>query len=118
MREEDFAIFLEDFCCFLDGLEDSIAKMKRQIASLMGIAESKAEREWTWDPDKIKWEKTEGVKGEFERSEDFNNPEFKAMLKDLASHNGRLTRNGFFYWVYKNGSTVGRKKRGAKHGKG
>ena len=61
------------------------------------------------------WEeqlKAEGQKGEFEKSEDVNNPEFKAMLKDLQSHGGKLTRNGMFYWVYKNGSTVGRKKRG------
>jgi len=37
---------------------------------------------------------------------------FKAMLRDLANHNGKLMRDGYFYWVYKNGATVGRKKRG------
>jgi len=128
MNEEDLAIFLEDFCDFLEGLEASIVKMKRQIVKLVGEAEGKPRvqipagsnpaEKLGWNPDNIKWEKAEGAKGTFEKSEDINNPEFKAMLKDLASHNGRLTRNGFFYWVYKNGSTVGRKKRGAKHGKG
>jgi len=107
--EEDLAIFLEDFLDLLDGLEASIVKMKQQIAKLAGVAEAKPE--FSWNPDKIKWEKAQGVKGEFEKSEDVNNPEFKAMLKDLAQHGGKLTRNGLFYWVYKNGSTVGRKRR-------
>jgi len=110
MKEEDLTIFLEDFVDFLDGLEASIVKMKRQIAKLVGVAEAKPK--FSWNPDAIKWEKAQGSKGEFEKSEDVNNPEFKAMLKDLAQHNGKLTRDGVFYWVYKNGSTVGRKKRG------
>ncbi|MEM2912002.1 MAG: hypothetical protein QW146_05815 [Candidatus Bathyarchaeia archaeon] len=108
MNIEDFEIFLEDFCDFLDSLEASAAKMKQQIAKLMGVGEKP---KFSWNPDKIKWEKAQGVKGEFERSEDINNPEFKIMLKDLANHNGKLTRNGWFYWTFKNGSTVGRKKR-------
>ncbi|MEM2506597.1 MAG: hypothetical protein QXF61_06120, partial [Nitrososphaeria archaeon] len=66
---------------------------------------------FSWNPDKIKWEKAQGFRGEFERSEDVNNSEFKALLKDLAQHNGKLTRNGWFYWTFRNGSTVGRKKR-------
>jgi hypothetical protein len=107
--EEDLANFIEDFCDFLDGLEASIVKMKQQIGKLVGVEEKP---KFQWNPDKIKWEKAEGQKGEFERSEDVNNPEFKAMLKDLQAHNGKLTRDGMFYWTFKNGSTVGRKKRG------
>lgn len=103
--EEDFAVFVEDFCDFLNSLEEAVQKMKQQIAKLMGVSDG-----LQWDPDKIKWEKAQGKKGEFERSQDVNNPEFKAMLKDLAQHGGKLFRNGFFYWVYRNGSTVGRKK--------
>jgi len=102
-EKEDFTIFIEDFCDLLNSLEASIVKMKRQIAKLVGVVE--------WDPSKIRWEKSEGPKGEYERSEDVNNPEFKAMLKDLAQHNGKLTKDEFFYWVFQNGSTVGRKKR-------
>ncbi|MEM3000500.1 MAG: hypothetical protein QXX34_08265 [Candidatus Bathyarchaeia archaeon] len=41
MKEEDLTIFLEDFCNFLDGLEASIVKMKKQIAKLVGVAEEK-----------------------------------------------------------------------------
>jgi hypothetical protein len=111
MNLEDFEVFLEDFCDFLDSLEASVVKMKMQIGKLVGVTEK---QKWNWNPDKIKWEKAEGSKGEFEKSEDFNNPEFKKMLKDLAEHNGKLTRDGVFYWVFKNGSTVGRKKREVK----
>jgi hypothetical protein len=111
MNLEDFEVFLEDFCDFLDSLEASVVKMKMQIAKLVGVIEK---QKWDWNPDVIKWVKAEGSKGEFEKSEDFNNPEFKKMLKDLAEHNGKLTRDGVFYWVFKNGSTVGRKKREVK----
>jgi hypothetical protein len=111
MNLEDFEVFLEDFCDFLDSLEASVVKMKMQIAKLVGVVEK---QKWDWNPDVIKWVKAEGSKGEFEKSEDFNNPEFKKMLKDLAEHDGKLTRDGVFYWVFKNGSTVGRKKREVK----
>jgi hypothetical protein len=64
-----------------------------------------------WDPERIKWHETTGPGGPFQKSDDANNPEFKAMLKDLQVHNGKMTRDGWFYWVFKNGATVGRKKR-------
>ena len=111
MKMEDFEVFLEDFCDFLESLEASIVGMKQQIAKLVGVVETK--HKFSWNPDKIKWEKAQGSKGEFERSLDINNPEFKAMLRDLAEHKGRLMRDGWFYWIFKNGSTVGRKKREA-----
>ncbi len=65
----------------------------------------------TWNPQAIKWVETEGSKGPYQRSEDVNNLEFKALLKDLASHNGKLTRDGWFFWAFQNGHIIGRKKR-------
>lgn len=50
-----------------------------------------------WDPKQIKWEETQGSAGPYQRSEDANNPEFKLMLKDLQAHNGKLTKEGWFY---------------------
>lgn len=109
MSNEDLKIFLEDFLDFLDSLEASITKMKMQIGKLVGVVEKKSK--FLWNPDRIKWEKIQGAKGEFEKSENVDNPEFKMMLKDLVAHGGKLVRDGWFYWVYKNGSTVGRKMR-------
>jgi hypothetical protein len=87
---------------FLDAVEAGVSAAKQRI---------KEAKLPNWDPDNIKWEDAEGSSGQYQRSEDSNNPEFKAMLKDLQAHNGKLTRNGYFYWIFKNGSTVGRKKR-------
>ena len=64
-----------------------------------------------WDTNKIEWREAEGSKGPYERSQHLNNAEFKKMLKDVQAHGGTLTRNGYFYWAFRNGSTVGRKKR-------
>jgi hypothetical protein len=97
---------LEILSDFADGLEAAAVNIKRQIAALLKVNE-----EPTWDPNKIKWEQTEGSKGQYEKSEDFNSTEFKAMLKDLAAHQGKLSRDGYFFWVFQNGATVGRKKR-------
>jgi len=62
----------------------------------------------TWDPTKIKWTQDIGSKGPYEKSDDVNSLDFKAMLKDLAEHQGKLNRDGRFYWTFQNGSTVGR----------
>ena len=99
MTEED--LVLEAFTDFLNAVDAGIQAARQRIKAV----------KVGWDPDKIEWKKAEGTKGSYERSEDVDNPEFKAMLKDLASHGDRLTRNGYFYWVFKNGSTVGRKRR-------
>jgi len=92
-----------DFC---NALEAAAVKLKHDVGA------SPEQVKWTWNPDKIpwKWADKPGPKGPYEKSEDLNNPEFKAMLKDLQEHKGRLQRNAFFYWVFQNGSTVGRKK--------
>jgi hypothetical protein len=108
MSDETVILLAEDLLDFLNMMEAAIAKLKMQIDKNFGPREDQ-ERKWSWDPAKIAWQKAEGASGEYERSEDMDNPEFKAMLKDLAAHQDRLTRNGMFYWVFRNGSMVGRK---------
>ena len=105
MNDEDLCILLEDFMDFLNSLEALCVKMRIQIGKLLGP------RKVSWNPDTIRWTQTEGSSGPYERSDDVNNPEFKVMLRDLADHGGKLSRRGYFYWVFKNGSTVGRKRR-------
>jgi len=108
MTEEELNLLIGDLLDFLNAIEQACATLREQIGKLKGVDV------WSWNPDKIKWEKAQGPSGGFEKSEDFSNPEFKKMLKDLAEHDGKLTRDGVFYWVFKNGSTVGRKKRGSQ----
>jgi len=98
----------------LTGLIDgwlSASKPAAKLPTPLPKLEAQAKGVEEWDPCKIRWEEAQGSSGLYERSEDVNNPEFKSMLKDLAAHGGRLSREGFFYWVFKNGTTVGRKGR-------
>lgn len=105
---EDLKIIAEDIIDFLNGLEASTVKLRMQIEKLIGPSKH------SWDPNAITWQQTEGSSGPYERSEDINNLQFKEMLKDLARHQGKLSRDGFFYWTFKNGAVVGRKKRKGK----
>ena len=66
---------------------------------------------FTWNPDKIKWVWAEGTSGPYERSEDVDNLEFKAMLKDLGEHQRKFQREGYFYWAFQKAAVVGRKKK-------
>lgn len=86
---------------FLNAVEAGVADAKHIIkAQKVG-----------WDPNNIKWTQAEAKKGPYERSEDTDNADFKAMLKDIQSHKGFLQRDGYKYWVFQNGSTVGRRKK-------
>jgi len=110
MSEERYVELVEILIDFADDLELLAVNLRRQIE---GFAKVKIE----WNPEAIKWVETEGFKGKYERypaegckpegSKDYWN-----MLKDLKAHGGKLTREGYFYWVFRDGSTVGRKKRG------
>ena len=100
MSEEILELIVD----YANAQEAAAVDLKHRIAELVGVKD--------WDASKIKWEQAQGASGPYERSEDVNNPQFKLMLKDLAAHNGKMTRNGYFYWVFRSGSVVGRKKQG------
>jgi len=69
-----------------------------------------------WNPDKISWVEAQGTRGLYQRypangekvqaTKDYRN-----MLADLKEHQGKLILEGFFYWVFTDGATVGRKKK-------
>jgi hypothetical protein len=67
--------------------------------------------EYEWKPEKIKWDKTEGPKGPYEKSSPEQSENYKDMLKDLEAHKGKLTKDGYFYWLFNDNETVGRKQR-------
>jgi hypothetical protein len=104
MNEDDVATaaLLE----FLNATEAGIATAKRLIKEAKNI-----NQEPTWDPNKIKWKQAQGTSGSYERSEDLDSQDFKHLVKDLAQHDGKLSKEAYFYWLFQNGSTVGRKKR-------
>ena len=104
MSDEDLATIalLE----YLNACEAGIAAAKHLIKE----AKIDKNSEYPWSPEKIKWAQAEGAQGPYERSDDVNSSDFKALLKDLATHQGKLTRDSYFYWTFQNGATVGRKK--------
>ena len=107
MSDDDFKIFLEDLLDLLNAQEASIVKMKMQIAKLVGVAEEKPH----YDMSKMRWEQAQGTSGPYEKSSDVNSLDFKALLADVQKHGGKMTACGYFVWCFKNGSTLGRKKR-------
>lgn len=90
---------------FSDALENATLVLKQAIGA------KQEPNQALWDPSKIKWEEATGNAGPYERSEDTDNLDFKALVKDLAEHEGKLSHDGMFYWLFQNGTTVGRKKR-------
>lgn len=65
-----------------------------------------------WDPDKIKFVGAQGAKGPYEKADPQATPDFKAMLQDLKDHKGKFRHGQYFYWVFSDSATVGRKKKG------
>jgi len=100
---------LEALCDLLDCLDAGITQARQTIKKAKGL--TPIAQEGTWNPNVITWEDANGQKGPYQKSSDINNLQFKAMLQDLASHDGKVTREGYFYWTFQNGSTVGRKRK-------
>lgn len=74
-------------------------------------------KEFLWDASKIEWIKTEGAKGIYERyPEQGKKPEvtndYRNILADLKAHQGKMRRKGYFYWIFTDQATVGRKLMG------
>lgn len=89
---------------FLNAVDAGIAAARQHLK----------ERRNLYVVDKIKWTQAEGSKGLYQKAtleDNKDNVDFKAMVKDLADHGGKMTREGYFCWLFKNGSVIGRKKR-------
>jgi len=98
---------------FVSALEAACVKLRREIDEQFG---PQAVPSFNWDPAKIRWVETEGFRGKYERypaegAKAEAGDDYKNLLVDLAKHVGRLSREGWFYWLFTDGSTVGRKLR-------
>ena len=96
---------------FANALEAACVQLKRYMGEVHGIEPP------SWDPTKIKWVQAEGTKGPYERypaqgqkaesTEDYRN-----LLAAVKQHS--MVRNGYFYWVFTDGATLGRKLKKGK----
>jgi hypothetical protein len=101
--EGNFESFLKGFVDALNSVCDALSRLRDEIAVLVEA--------FPYDINRIKWEPAEGSAGAYERSEDANNPHFKALLRDVQRHGGRMTVGEYFVWSFKNGCVLGRKPR-------
>ena len=105
---EDLKIFLEDFVDFLDGLESSIVKLKKQIHKLEGVAEVKPKlSEETFNI--LKWENEKGSRlGVYEVAYKKHNvlENWQHCFNILKQNNAvignpfHLEGYHFRYWIY------------------
>ena len=69
-----------------------------------------------WEPSEIQWVKAEGMRGPYQKYPGTNQKEestsnYRNLIQDLVNHKEKLTKDGYFYWLFSDGTTVGRKKR-------
>jgi hypothetical protein len=117
---------LEILTDFLDAVEAAAVNAKRQISHIpqvtplekalghdAGQTAFKGSPKLPFDANKIQWQDKENQNGKFQMSEDINNPDHKALLAFLNEHvpSKCVQSEGQFYWVYPNGTTIGRKPR-------
>jgi len=100
----------------IEKLKAEIAAISEGLAFILGRLNEIEEiyqqgQSETWDPSRIKWDHTEGPSGPYEKASKQNGKDYDLMIKDLQDHKGRLTNDSFFYWLFEDGATVGRKSR-------
>jgi hypothetical protein len=122
MSEEKQKEALTVFCNAIEGAVRVLhASLATQTANPLPVEPAKATSQASlapppaklpFDSSKIHWEPRKGEKGIFELSEDYDSPDHKALLKFLTEHaGGCINSEGWFYWVFKNGNTLGRTSR-------
>jgi hypothetical protein len=112
MSEERLCEIMNDYA---DGQEALAVKLKREIAELMrqkdSTGRSRPQTDMPADTEEIVFTRMMGTKGEYEKSEDFQNPRFKALKTTLQAHNGTMSADGFFLWIFPDGKAIGRKRK-------
>ena len=104
-QNEDIAI--EALLDFLNAVDAGITHARETIKKHKGISTVKS---GTWNPASINWQNTDGQKGPYEKSVDYDNLQHKAMLADLESHDGKLQRDGFFLLAFQRSENSWKKK--------
>ena len=62
-----------------------------------------------WNVSGIGWNEASGTKGSYLKATKQTGQDYTNMLADLKGHDGKLTKNGEFYWLFSDNETVGRK---------
>ena len=101
--EVDFLVKLRDAAALIkDACEEQLEKMAPGSGSSSPTI---------YNISKIAWGTAQGSKGPYEKTEGDKSADYQALLKDLQVHNGKMNIGGSFYWLFENGTTIGRKNR-------
>jgi hypothetical protein len=91
--------------------ESKAVNLKQQVKTIIDSRQPKPKTDSPADTEEILWTAQTGQKGEYEKTEDRDNPSFQALLKTLQSHEGKMQADGWFLWIFPDGQTIGRKRK-------
>jgi hypothetical protein len=91
-------------------IRDACTMLAESLNDFIDSQAPKEEKTATYNPEKILWQKTQGSRGEFEKAVEQDTPDYQQLIAHLEKCNGKLTKDGLFYWLFDDKKTVGRKK--------
>jgi hypothetical protein len=105
MSESDLA--LDVLTDFFNAVEAGIAQARQRLKE----SKVKGSTKLPFDVSRIQWIDRLNEKGKFQVSEDYSNPDHKALLAYLNEHvpSKRVMSEGWFYWIWQDGAKIGRK---------
>jgi hypothetical protein len=99
-----------DLCETLATVRDNLYGAAEAIDKFVQTQAKAHTREY--DVTRIAWVERSGAKGPFEfadaKTQDAS-VDYQALVADLKAHDGKLTLNHYFYWIFTGGDAVGRK---------
>jgi hypothetical protein len=91
--------------------EAKAVNLKQQVKVLIDNQQVRPKVDSHADTEEIGFIRLMGTNGEYEKSEDFDNPRFKALMTSLKAHQGKMTADGYFLWIFPDGKAIGRKRK-------
>jgi hypothetical protein len=96
-----------------DQLKSQYIILKKQVNALLDLKQQQQKTN-DYNPETIKWVRVTGEKGVYERYPLFQQkpqltPDYTKLVEDLQKHEGKLTRGNLFFWLFSDGTTIGRK---------
>jgi hypothetical protein len=93
-----------------DGLRQASDALDDLVQLLVPQNITKGSTELLFNVSKIPWKPKQGDHGPFELSDDYGNVDHQQLLAFMEKHaGGAVTSEGFYYWLFPDGKTIGRK---------
>jgi hypothetical protein len=88
-------------------IRDGLTMTLDGVNRLLELEEPKETKKY--DLSKVKTEKTEGPSGFYQKATEQDSQDYRLLIEDLKQHDGKLTRDGMFIWLFSDGKAVGMK---------